>query len=130
MASKLDVDEIAAKNGTDPVTLTKQSAAKSYAHFNGGNVSGSVSIYESFGKSSITDNGSADYTLTASSAMSSTQYIVTTSGNGGTAGYLGIRNSSATASLTSTTERYYSSYNGGFSEANNYVSTLIDRAAA
>jgi len=58
MASKLDVDEIAAKNGTDPVTLTKQSAAKAWVLFNG---TGTVAITNSFNTSSITDNDTGSY---------------------------------------------------------------------
>jgi hypothetical protein len=115
--STLRADTIQNTSG-GAVTLTNQSAAKSYVHFNGGSVSGSVSIYESFGKSSITDNGIADYTVTATNAMNTTQYIVTTSANGNTACYAGLRNSSATASLTSTTESYFSSGGGSFDEAN------------
>lgn len=115
--STLKADTIQNTSG-GAATLTKQVAAKSYVHFNGGVVSGSVSIYESFNKSSITDNGTSDYTVTATNAMDTTQYIVTTSANGNTTAYAGIRGSGATASLTSTTERYFASYGGSFNEAN------------
>lgn len=116
--SEIRVTTVSDTAGTGPVTLTKQSASKSYVHFNGGGVSGSVSIYESFNKSSITDNGTADYTVTATNAMNTTQYIVTVSSNANVSGYGGLRSSSATASLTSTTEQYYGSTNGNFVELN------------
>jgi len=116
--SEIRATTISDAAGTGPITLTKQSAAKSYVHFNGGVVSGSVSIYESFNKSSITDNGTADYTVTATSGMNTTTYIVTASANCNTTGYTGIRSSSATALLTSTTERYFGSYGGSFNELN------------
>ena len=35
MPSQLNVDTLVAANGTDPVTLTKQSAAKSWCHIDG-----------------------------------------------------------------------------------------------
>ena len=56
MTSVLNVDEIAAKNGTDPVTLTKQSAAKSFInHFEGTTVNGSFNV------TSLVDNGTGDH---------------------------------------------------------------------
>ena len=116
--SEIRATTISDAAGTGPIALTGQSAAKSYVHFNGGLVSGSVSIYESFNKSSITDNGTADYTATATSGMNTTTYIVTASANGNATAFTGLRNSSATALLTSTTERYFGSYNGAFSELN------------
>ena len=79
MASKLDVDEIAAKNGTDPVTLTKQSAAKAWINFNG---TGTIAARDSFNHSSLTDNGAGDYSVTVSNAMNNVNYAVS-----GAAGY-------------------------------------------
>lgn len=75
MASKLDVDEIAAKNGTDPVTLTKQSAAKAWVNFNG---TGTIAARDSFNLSSLADNGTGDYTVNWSSALGNTNYSATT----------------------------------------------------
>ena len=73
MTSVLNVDTIADKAGTGPVALTKQSAAKAFAQFAG---DGTAQINESFGMSSLSDNGSGLYTLTVSSAMSSSDYTV------------------------------------------------------
>ena len=74
MASKLDVDEIAAKNGTDPVTLTKQEALKQWINMNG---DGTVSVRDSLNNSSITDNGAGNYTVTHTNNFSSVNYAPT-----------------------------------------------------
>jgi hypothetical protein len=71
MTSVLNVDEIAAKNGTSPVTLTKQSAAKVWVNFNG---TGTIAERNSTGLSSLTDNGTGDYTITATNAFDSANY--------------------------------------------------------
>jgi hypothetical protein len=71
MASKLDVDEIAAKNGTDPVTLTKQSASKVWVNFNG---TGTIAIRDSLNVSGLTDHASGDTTVTFSNALDNTSY--------------------------------------------------------
>ena len=52
MTSVLNVDEIAAKDGTSPVALTKQSAAKVWNNFNG---TGTIATRDSFNISGMTD---------------------------------------------------------------------------
>ena len=59
MTSVLNVDTIAAKDGTSPVVLTKQTAVKAYMDLKG---TGTISVRGSFNTSSATDNGSGDYT--------------------------------------------------------------------
>ena len=54
-----------------PVTLTKQAAAKAWSKLNG---TGTISLYGSFGISSVADNGTGDYTHTMTSAMSDANY--------------------------------------------------------
>jgi hypothetical protein len=76
MPSVLNVDTLVAANGTDPVTLTKQSAAKMWIDFAG---DGS-SINGSFNIASLTDNAAGDYTPNFSSSMSNANYAITTSG--------------------------------------------------
>ena len=71
MTSVLNVDTIADKAGTGPVSLTKQSAAKMFHTFNG---TGTVSTYSSFNVSSLTDEGTGDYTTTFSNAFSSNDF--------------------------------------------------------
>lgn len=74
MPSVLNVDTLTDAAGTGPVTLTKQSAAKAWATWNG---SGTVALTDSFGLSSILDNTTGDYTLTLSNAMSNDDYSIT-----------------------------------------------------
>ena len=54
MTSVLNVDTIADKAGTGPVSLTKQSAAKVWHHYN---QSGTLASVDSFNVSSATDSG-------------------------------------------------------------------------
>ena len=74
MTSVLNVDTIAAKNGTSPVTLTNQYAIKIWINFNG---SGTIAIRDSFNVASIADEGTGDYTTTFTNAMSSGDYCET-----------------------------------------------------
>ena len=85
MTSVLNVDTIAAKDGTSPVALTKQSAAKGYYHLdndytgtapNGGN----VTIQDSFNIASITDNGTGDYTMAWTNSFDNALYPITQQG--------------------------------------------------
>lgn len=69
--SDIRVDTISAANGTDPVTLTKQSAAKAWVNFNG---SGTIAIRESFNGSSLSDIGTGNYRLNFSSSMNTATY--------------------------------------------------------
>jgi len=57
--------------GTGPVTLTAQSAAKAWVNFNG---TGTIAIRDSFNVSSLTDNGTGNYSLQFTSNMSNTNY--------------------------------------------------------
>ena len=69
MTSVLNVDSIAAKDGTSPVELTKQEAAK--ARF----VSDSnMTFYGSFNIASGTDNGTGNYTYAFTNAMANALY--------------------------------------------------------
>jgi hypothetical protein len=84
MTSVLNVDEIAAKNGTDPVALTKQAALKGFQIYNG---TGTPAIGDSLNTSSITDSGVGQYKPNFTNAYSSTNYSNThgatyTTGNG------------------------------------------------
>ena len=66
MTSVLNVDTIAAKDGTSPVALTKQSVAKAWATLDG---TGTIAFRDSFGQSAATDNGSGDYTFNFTNAF-------------------------------------------------------------
>ena len=72
--SELRADTITASDGTSPVTLTKQSAAKAWVNLNG---TSTIAIRGSTGVASIFDNGTGDYTITFSNAMTDTNYAPT-----------------------------------------------------
>jgi len=78
MPSVLNVDTLVAANGTDPVTLTKQSAAKVWVHYVGGSA-----IQNSFSASSLTDNGIGQDQISFVSSFSDTNYAVAASSKDG-----------------------------------------------
>ena len=83
--SEIRANTISNAAGTGPVTLTKQSAAKAWVNFNG---TGTIAARDSFNLSSLTDNGTGDYTINLTSAMADTNYCVSLSAtdDGTTAG--------------------------------------------
>ena len=70
MTSVLNVDTIADKAGTGPVGLTKQSAAKAWGHFEGSD----ATLDDSFNTSSLTDNGTGDFSANFTNSMDSANY--------------------------------------------------------
>jgi hypothetical protein len=56
--SELRTDTITASDGTSPVTLTKQSAAKVFATIDG---TGTIALLKSLNVSSLTDDGTGQY---------------------------------------------------------------------
>ena len=103
--STLKANTIVASDGTSPVTLTKQSAAKAFC-----NIELDDTILESLNATSFTDNGTGDITHTLASAMSNKNHSTfgfnIRNNTGGTAWCGGYGNSSDTSS-TSTTARIY-----------------------
>jgi len=74
MTSVLNVDTIAAKDGTSAATLTKQSPSKAWAYFNGG---GTAALRTSFNHSALTDTGTGRYTMNLINNMSAASgYVV------------------------------------------------------
>ena len=71
--SDLRVNTVSDAAGTGPVALTKQSAAKAYVHFNG---KSTAAVVESFNTSSLTDNGTGDFTVGLTNAMNTATYAV------------------------------------------------------
>ena len=67
--STLKADTIVATDGTSPVTLTKQSAAKAWVFG-----SDAAALNASFSVSSGTDNGTGDYSYALSNAFSSANF--------------------------------------------------------
>lgn len=97
MTSVLNVDEIAAKNGTSPVTLTKQSADKSWWTLNG---TSTIAARDSFNVSSFDDAGTGLYDANFTNSMSDGNYsfIGTTGVNSNTAYVFNYHTSQAPAS--------------------------------
>ena len=77
--------------------------AKAWVNFNG---TGTVAIRDSFNVSSITDNGTGDYTVNFTTAMPNANYVVSGSANdtGGASSYTWIATGSgASANISRTT---------------------------
>jgi len=72
--STLKADTIVASDGSSPVTLTKQSAAKVWSNLDG---TGTAAVIDSFNISGMTDNGTGDYTNSISSSLSNGNYVIT-----------------------------------------------------
>jgi hypothetical protein len=77
--SEIRANTVSDAAGTGPVTLTGQYAAKAWVNFNG---TGTVAIRQSGNVSSITDNGTGNYTVNFTTAMVDANYgFCTTLGN-------------------------------------------------
>jgi len=74
--STLKADTLVAADGTSPVTLTKQSAAKAWAEIDGD--AATVVAFDSFNASSFDDDGTGLYTFHLSSSMSDANYCMAT----------------------------------------------------
>ena len=71
MPSQLNVDTLVAANGTDPVTLTKQSAAKAWSLIN---QTSTQAIRDSFNVASISDDGVGATRISFTNAFSNSNY--------------------------------------------------------
>ena len=85
--SELRADTITASNGTSPVTLTKQSAAKAWANINGSITNNSV--YDSLNVSSVADVSNGVKTITFVSAFNAGNNYSSTSNSGRGTGGIG-----------------------------------------
>ena len=88
--------------GTGPATLTGQYAAKAWVNFNG---TGTVAIRESGNVSSITDNGTGDYTVNFTTALTDASYSASGSGEPSAVGW-GIFAGKGNAGAVRTTSAY------------------------
>ena len=77
MTSVLNVDEIAAKNGTDPVALTKQHASKMWVNY----VGSSGASNQSFNIASTTDVATGKTQPNYTNNFDAADYAVTCGGN-------------------------------------------------
>ena len=69
--SEIRATTISDAAGTGPISLTGQSAAKAWVHFDG---SGTVSVRDSLNVSSITDDGTGQYDINFSTNFANTNY--------------------------------------------------------
>ena len=115
--SDIRVDTISAANGTDPVTLTKQSAAKILCNFT---MVSTTAIRESLNVSSITDSALGQASLSFTSSMSEPSflgiYVTNAYGTSGAfdsriSGGLTNRNASSTSAMAYSTAYTDSFYN-------------------
>ena len=104
--SDLRVNTISASDGTSPVTLTKQSAAKIFERHNA-----SHSLDSSFGVSSITDEGVGRTTVTYLNALNSATQIV--SGGAGNNDFNECVITTTAAIANTTTTHYYAVADSG-----------------
>ncbi len=98
MTSVLNVDTIAAKDGTSPVALTKASAAKSWLNLTG---SGTPAINGTLNVSSITDHGTGEYTESFTNNYNSTDDQSFSGCSSHSANYMLIYHTNYTASTSS-----------------------------
>ena len=71
--SEIRANTVSDAAGTGPATLTGQYAAKAWVNFNG---TGTVAIRESGNVSSITDNGTGDYSANFTNNMGNSNFCV------------------------------------------------------
>jgi hypothetical protein len=70
------LEDTSGSNGSTPAQIAS-GRAKAWVNFNG---TGTVAIRAQFNVSSITDNGTGDYTVNFATAMPDTSYVVTGTG--------------------------------------------------
>lgn len=118
--SEIRADTITGSDGTSPVTLTKQYTAKSWVNVNG---TGTIAITQSEGVSSISDNGTGDYSISYTNAFSNSEYIVTGSksyatGNNVNSWWIKVRDlTGMTTSAVRINSGYTSSSNSDFQDS-------------
>ena len=110
MPSQLNVDTLVAANGTDPVTLTKQSAAKFFTEHN----LNMDTIEKSLNASSITDHATGQCSFGITNAMSDTVYPATSEGYDSADDWTKARYYVA---RNSTTSIDYIAYDGAFKDS-------------
>lgn len=98
--STLRVDTIQDRAGTGNPAIN--GLAKAWVNFNG---TGTVAIRASFNVSSITDNGTGDYTVNFTTAMPDANYSVVTSGRIQGGAFMGWSGALSAATQTTTSSR-------------------------
>lgn len=121
--SELRADTITASDGTSPVTLTKQSAAKHWMKFDqvGGN-----SVRDSFNLSSLTDIGQAQAGINFTNSFVNDDYAMTGTGsntysNGMSKDIVMLEDQTNTSSLSNVCIKYGGQAQG---EDRNHISVV------
>ena len=114
MTSVLNVDTIADKAGTGPVSFTKQVGVKAFANQDNG-----TSLNKSFNVSSLTDNSTGRYELALTNAFTDADFGLMVCGSAAT-GVCSIDSSHNTAAIMSS--RLYRTDTGAYLDSgdNNY----------
>ena len=109
--STVKVDTLVASDGTSPVTLTKQSAAKAWVNFNG---TGTIAISESFNVTSLTDNSVGRYSANYVNNMNTATYATQVCSDANTSN--DAFNRTAGGASTTTSNAYLMHFEAGSSQ--------------
>jgi hypothetical protein len=120
--STLKVNTLQDSSGNNASTTSQiaQGRAKAWVNFNG---TGTVAIRDSFNVSSITDNGTGDYTLNFTDNMSSANYVLCMSGSTNNS-YMRA-GTQVPDSMTASTARVFTANSGGSSVDREYCAVAI-----
>ena len=122
--SELRANTITHSDGTSPVTLTKQSAAKMWGRVD---QTSTQSITDSFNLSSISDGGTGKTTITMTNAMGNSTYAIVGSGQV-ISGNACIHNEDAGARSTTVFGIYHIRQDGGVSDTKSQTAVHGDLA--
>lgn len=124
--SKLKVTTIAnvADSESTDVTNVINGSAKAWVNFNG---TGTVAIRQSFNVSSITDNGTGDYTVNFTTALADANYSDVISISEVTSGVGCIRRASASVGSPSTSSRRFQCFNSTTFADQEFVTVAVFR---
>lgn len=114
--SDLRVNTISASDGTSPVTLTKQSAAKVWFLYNGG---GTPAFRGSFNASSLTDVATGDHAVNFTNSMSDVDYSLSGAigdGSDRDSATANLRRGSSTTSAQRNTANYAAGGTNGLAD--------------
>ena len=100
MAGTLVVSTLSDGTNSTSATNPIMGSAKAWVNFNG---TGTVAIRASYNVSSITDNGTGDYTINFTNALADTNYSVAGSATYDTAGWGTVEVAGGSSILTMTT---------------------------
>tara|TARA_B100000282_G_scaffold251313_1_gene195805 strand:+ start:240 stop:647 length:408 start_codon:yes stop_codon:yes gene_type:complete len=104
-------------------TNLQQGLAKGWSVFNG---EGTIAIIDSFNFSSLSDGGTADYTVTMATSMSSINYVALGSNIGSTSGYYNSFLASRGFSKTASAYRSRFIHSDGSSNDMNVTQTMVN----